>query len=111
MATHNLTRTNYYILLALSDRGRHGLGIAAEVERFTDGEIVLGPGLLYGSIKRLAEEGLIEEAEAGGCGGADPRRRYYQLSAAGRAALQAEVSLQSRILAEARAKKAAGESS
>ncbi|HSR50345.1 MAG TPA: PadR family transcriptional regulator [Acidobacteriota bacterium] len=111
MATHHLTKTAYYILLALSDRERHGLGIASEVERFTEGEIVLGPGLLYGSIKRLAEEGLLEETEAVDSEQADPRRRYYRLSAAGRAALQSEVLLQSRILSEAQAKNAAQESS
>ena len=74
-----------HILLALADRDRHGLGIAEEVEAFTSGRVTLGPGTLYGTIKRLLELALIEErAGAPREDRDDPRRRYYRITASGR---------------------------
>jgi DNA-binding PadR family transcriptional regulator len=90
-AIHPLTPAVLHILLALVDQPRHGLGIAAHVEEFSGGRIVLGPGTLYGAIKRLLDLGLIDdrvEAPPGDAG--DPRRRYYAITALGRQVLQAE---------------------
>lgn len=84
-----LRRSVLHILLALSSAPRHGLGIADEVERITDGTIRLGPGTLYRSLKEMAERSLIEEVP--GPDDADPRRRYYEMTAQGRALLNAEV--------------------
>jgi len=54
-----LTSSVFYILLALADSARHGLGIAAEVEQRTHGEVQLGPGTLYNAIKKMLAERLI----------------------------------------------------
>jgi DNA-binding PadR family transcriptional regulator len=48
-----LTPAVFHILLALADRDRHGYAIMSEVASMTEGVIKLGPGTLYGTIKRL----------------------------------------------------------
>jgi DNA-binding PadR family transcriptional regulator len=59
-----------------------------EVEAHTGGVIPMGPGTLYGSIKRMVASGLIESSgerqEEG------ERRRYYAMTPLGRAVLRAE---------------------
>jgi DNA-binding PadR family transcriptional regulator len=98
MATH--------VLLALADRDRHGLGIAQEVETITGGRIALGAGTLYGTLKRLLEQGLVEERASGPRDDReDPRRRYYRLTARGRRALTEETTGLARVLTAARAKR------
>ncbi|MFG1691390.1 PadR family transcriptional regulator [Gemmatimonadota bacterium] len=100
-----LTPAAVHILLALADEDRHGLGIVDEVERRTGGEVKLGPGTLYGTIKRLREDGLIEEPpELAGVSGGDTRRRYYRITAAGREALQTEARRLERLVLTARQK-------
>ena len=58
-----LTPAVFNILLALADGEKHGYAIMLEVERCTNGEISMGPGTLYGAIKRLLAAGLIEESD------------------------------------------------
>jgi DNA-binding PadR family transcriptional regulator len=73
------------------DQDRHGLGIVDEVERRTAGDVRLGPGTLYGTIKRLREMGFIEEtSDAPDPSDDDPRRRYYALTPSGREILARE---------------------
>ncbi|NMB56251.1 MAG: PadR family transcriptional regulator [Leptolinea sp.] len=86
-----LTPAVFHILMALADGEKHGYSIMKDVERQTNGKIKLGPGTLYGSIKRMLAAGLIEESEER----PDPvlddeRRRYYRLSGPGQAALSEE---------------------
>ncbi len=57
-----LTPAVFHILLALADRERHGYGIMQEIAARTDGTMRMGPGTLYGSIKRMLADGLIEAA-------------------------------------------------
>ena len=79
------------ILLSLSAEERHGLGIAADVKAFTEGRTVLGPGTLYGTIKRMLDLGLVEDVQASPRGDDDdPRRRYYRITPLGRRALELE---------------------
>ena len=79
------------ILLSLSAEERHGLGIAADVKQFTEGRSVLGPGTLYGTIKRMLDLGLIQDMVDSPRGSHDdPRRRYYRITALGRRALELE---------------------
>lgn len=86
-----LTPTVYHILVALADGARHGYAVAREVEELTDGRLVMGPGTLYGSLKRMQESELIEEAENPGEEGLHAeRRRYYAMTPLGRTALAAE---------------------
>lgn len=93
------------ILLALADDDRHGYGIMQEIARVTDGQVRMGPGTLYGTIKRLLAAGLIEQAdERPDPSLDDERRRYYRLTKLGRRALKLEAARVSTLLAAARAK-------
>lgn len=83
-----LTPAVFHILLALSAGERHGYGIMQEVEARTGGIVPMGPGTLYGSIKRMAASGLIDSA--GDRHEDGERRRCYQLTRLGRAVLRAE---------------------
>ena len=87
-----LSRNALHILLAIGPEERHGYAIMHEVQRLTEGAVRLGPGAIYTTIRKLVEDGLIEEAEER----PDPelddqRRRYYRLTGAGLAATTAEV--------------------
>ena len=101
-----LTPAAVHILLALADDERHGLGIVDEVELRTDGEVKLGPGTLYGTIKRMRQVGLIEEGAQ--LGETDTRRRYYRITPAGRAALHTEARRLERMVLTARQKAVLG---
>jgi DNA-binding PadR family transcriptional regulator len=94
----------FRILLALVDGPKHGHAIRLEIRERTDGRVDLGPGTLYGAIKRLTRRGWIREVDAPAGEGGDARRRFYRLSAAGREAARAEVSRLAELLATARAK-------
>lgn len=85
-----LDEKSFHILLATATRPMHGYAIRQEVEERTDGAVRLWPATLYGTLSELTRRGLIEEAESPGGPDDDPRRRYYALTAAGRAALRAE---------------------
>ena len=91
----------FHILLALSRSDLHGLGIAGEVERATDGTVELGPGTLYRSLREMSERGLIREVEAPEPD-ADPRRKYYGITAGGRALVSAEAARLARLVRLAR---------
>jgi DNA-binding PadR family transcriptional regulator len=96
----------HHILLALVDEERHGYAIMLEVSRLTGGSTKMGPGTLYGTLKRMLASGLIEEADER----PDPelddeRRRYYRITALGAKVLRAETSRVSLLVNAARAKK------
>ena len=83
-ATAVLTPAVFHILLALSDGHSHGYGIMQDVEKFTGGELRLGPGTLYRSIQRMLVDGLIEELViALHDESDDDRRRHYRLTRKG----------------------------
>ncbi|MBN2044641.1 MAG: PadR family transcriptional regulator [Anaerolineales bacterium] len=87
-----LTPAVFNILLALADGEKHGYGIMQEVEANTNGQIPMGPGTLYGSIKRMLKAGLIKESdERPDPSMDDQRRKYYQLSGLGQQVLRLEV--------------------
>jgi DNA-binding PadR family transcriptional regulator len=86
-----MTPAMFNILLALADGEKHGYAIMLEVEANTDGAVKMGPGTLYGSIKRMLAAGLIEESdERPDPALDDERRRYYRLSGLGQRALRLE---------------------
>ena len=85
-----LSESTFQVLLALSDRERHGYAIMNEVEIRTAGRVRLGAGTLYGALKRLVAGGLVEEAGERTDSPGDERRRYYRLSTLGRAVARAE---------------------
>jgi DNA-binding PadR family transcriptional regulator len=97
----------FHILLTLADHERHGYGIMLEVERNTDGELKMGPGTLYGTIKRMREANLIEESDTRPDPALDDeRRRYYRLTPYGRSVLRAETVRLQRLVKVAQAKQA-----
>lgn len=86
-----LTPAVFHILLALADSERHGYGIMQEVALRSEGKQRMGPGTLYGSIKRMLSEGLIAESgERPDAAFDDERRRYYRLTDFGQRVAQAE---------------------
>ena len=105
-----LTPAVLHILLAVANEERHGSGIMREVEERTGGRTRLGPGTLYGSIKRMLADGLIEESdERPDPEMDDQRRRYYRIAAPGEKALAAEGQRMERALATMQRKRALGD--
>jgi len=97
-----MTSAVVHILLSLADTDRHGLGIAGDVKTFTGGRVALGPGTLYGTIKRLLDDGLVEDLGAPLAEDDDPRRRYYRITPKGRRALEVEMQGLTSVLGVAR---------
>jgi DNA-binding PadR family transcriptional regulator len=100
-----LSQPVFHILLALADQERHGYGIMQEVKARTDGQVRLAPGTLYGAIKRLLKQKLIEETDER----PDPelndeRRRYYRITEIGQRVLAAEVNRLAQLVQQAQAK-------
>ena len=86
-----MTPAVFNILLALADGEKHGYAIMLEVEENTAGAVKMGPGTLYGSIKRMLASGLVEESDERPDEALDDqRRRYYRLTGLGQAALRQE---------------------
>lgn len=84
-------KTNWFhIMLSLSDQEQHGYGIMQEVLDRTQGKVRLWPATLYGTLKKLMDEGLIEESDRRPAEDDDERRRYYALTSLGRRVLAAE---------------------
>jgi DNA-binding PadR family transcriptional regulator len=101
-----LTPTVFHILLALADQERHGYGIMQEVMMMTQNRVRMGPGTLYGSIKRMLKANLIEESdERPDPALDDERRRYYRLTGFGRQVLAAEARRLSTLIDVAQAKR------
>jgi len=79
------------VLLTLSERDIHGYGIIGDVAERTEGDVHLSTSTLYGAIKRMMRDGLVEESGFRADPGADDeRRRYYGITDLGRLVLQAE---------------------
>lgn len=101
-----LTPAVLHILLALGDEEKHGYRIMQDVEESTEGQVNMGPGTLYGSIKRMLGDGLIAETDERPDEALDDkRRRYYRLTDFGRRVLQAEAQRLEAVVAQARAKR------
>ena len=98
-----LTPAMHLILLALLGGDRHGYAIMQAVETLTEGSTRLGPGTLYGSIRKMIDAGLIEESgERPDPALDDERRRYYRIAGAGRKAVLAETERLGRLVTYAR---------
>ena len=94
----------YHILLAIAGGEQHGYAIRKKVEELSDGKVRLWPTTLYGSIRQLTEDGIIEETEVPPVpDDDDPRRRYYRLTSWGREVLDAETSRLESLVKRARA--------
>lgn len=101
-AQQPLTDLAFNILVALADEDLHGYGLIKRL-REQEGRGNLRTGTVYAALARLQEEGLVTEAAAPS-DAADGRRRYYRLTAEGRAAARAEAGRLARLVGLARSK-------
>src|SRR5262245_59148923 len=85
-----LSPAQFHVLVALTDGESHGYAIMQTVEQSSDGVVRMGPASLYGTLKRLVEQGLAEELPHRPAPGDDQRRRYYRLTGLGRLVCDAE---------------------
>ncbi|MBV8865299.1 MAG: helix-turn-helix transcriptional regulator [Acidobacteriaceae bacterium] len=93
----------FHILIALADRDRHGYSIMQDVAARTNGKVHLSAGTLYSSVRRMLEQGLIEElGESPDPSSTDERRRYYRLTRFGKKVAAAEVDRLSALVRQAR---------
>ena len=104
-ADRSLTPPVFQILLSLVDADLHGYGLIMDIRERTAGEVSLTASTLYSAIKRLVAADLIEEVQSRPVAGDDPRRRYYAITALGRATVRAEAARLERLTAMAREKK------
>jgi DNA-binding PadR family transcriptional regulator len=108
-STEPLSPAVFHILLALATGERHGYGIMREVAADTAGALKLGPGTLYGCLKRMLDAGLVAECEER----PDPelddeRRRYYRATDLGLRTVRAEAARLATAVAAARSKNLLG---
>lgn len=71
-----MTETGFYILLSLKQE-RHGYGIVQNVKELTNGEIILSPGTMYGSLSKMEKDGLIRFVRE------EDKRKIYQITELG----------------------------
>src|SRR5678815_5777770 len=92
----------FHILIALADRDRHGYSIMQDVAARTERRVQLSAGTLYSSIRRMLEQGLIEELSKSPDRTSTDERRRYRLTRFGRRVAAAEVSRLSGLVRQAR---------
>ena len=94
----------FHILVAVADQDRHGYAIMQDVAGRTNGALKLSPGTLYGSIRRMLEDGLIVElSDRQRPDDDDERRRYYRITSFGRSVARAEAARLATLLRQAKA--------
>ena len=100
---------HYYLLLTLAGGPSHGLAIARDVQQLSDGQVRLWPAMLYGSLDELLEWRWIEEMDEHPADESE-RKRFYQLTRAGRQVMAAETERLAGLVkvARARLKRAGG---
>ena len=110
MARDRIKPLWYYILLALAAEARHGQAVAREISRLSGGQLRPWPATLYGALDELEQQGWIDELGDGERPADESlRRRFYQLTRAGRAALTAETDRLAAVVTLARRRVRAGE--
>jgi DNA-binding PadR family transcriptional regulator len=100
-----LTPLTMSLLLALADGDLHGYALLQEIERQSDGRLRPGTGTLYAALQRLEDEGLIRASPDLPAPDEDQRRRYFRMTAAGRAAVRTEAERMLETLRSAAAKR------
>jgi len=103
-----LREPTFFILLSLANGQKHGYAILKDVERLSNGKIVLSNGTLYGALTRLLDQGLIERLSVDEPADSGRPRKAYRLSQAGRGVLNAEISRLENMLSRARIPSAEG---
>ena len=86
-----LPAASLHIMFALLEGELHGYALMRRVGELSDGAVTMGPGTLYGTLSRLVDDGLITETTDRSVRVDSERRRYYELTGAGRSAALAEL--------------------
>lgn len=100
-----------HVLLALAAEPLHGYGIMREIARQSDGKYRIGPGTLYDNLRKLMNDGLVEESSRGAsnrtrgeAAGGERAKRFYRLTGLGRGVLAGEVTRLQSVVREAQAR-------
>lgn len=94
----------FHVLVALAAGDKHGYAILKDIRRRSGGAVNLNVGTLYAVLKRLEQDGLIEETDDRPDPALDDeRRRYYRITRDGHAVARGEVARLERAVAMARA--------
>jgi DNA-binding PadR family transcriptional regulator len=93
-----LPQAQFHVLVALTEGEKHGYAIMQAVERSSDGVVRMGPASLYGTLKRLVDQGMAVESEHRPVPDDDQRRRYYRLTGLGRQVCAAEADRLARLV-------------
>jgi DNA-binding PadR family transcriptional regulator len=96
---HPLTEPTFLILLSLSPGPKHGYAILKAVESLSEGRVLLSTGTLYGALKRLLDEGLIQRIADPLPNPSERERKAYILTEHGRQVLNAETARMRRLVA------------
>ena len=80
------------VLRLLSERAMYGYELAGALAQRSEGIFALGQGTLYPLLYSLESKGLIEVAREEQAPQTGRRRRYYRVTAAGRAELNSGLS-------------------
>ena len=96
-----LTEPVFLILVSLTDQPRHGYALLRDVQEISHERVILSTGTLYGALRRLLEEGLIERFQQ-----KDKSRdkQAYKLTREGRRQVQLEVERMKRLTRAAAAR-------
>lgn len=100
-----VTRPMLQVLIALASGDKHGYAILQEVSADTSGLVRMSTGTLYSVIKKLLNEGMIQELrERPAIELDDQRRRYYRITEFGRRLAAAELLRMETMVALARSR-------
>lgn len=98
-----LPQAQFHVLVALTEGERHGYAIMRSVEESSSGVVRMGPATLYGTLKKLVDQGLAEELDHRPDPDDDQRRRYYRMTGLGQQVCAAEADRLSRLVRTTRA--------
>ena len=79
-----MTETGFYILFCLQNE-MHGYNITQKVRELTDGEVVIGPGTMYGTLGKMEKDGLIKFVRE------EEKRKLYKITKSGQEVLALEL--------------------
>ena len=100
-----LTELSLQVLLAIGRGAAHGYAIGKDISEHSGGRLDPTTGALYQALKRLVDDELLRPVPAPAGAEADPRRKYFTLTPAGRRAVVAEIERLEGLVALARARR------
>lgn len=79
-----MTETSFYILFCLQEE-MHGYSITQKVKAMTEGEVVITPGTMYGSLSKMEKDGLLRFVRE------EEKRKLYRITELGSEILELEI--------------------